>query len=137
MQQENASSAQTIQKLENEVSQITMSTRKGVQDVREAIETQRIQYVNLSVFRHALSLLLPCTVLPIPASIYQPVQTGFSVETARKLTYPRYQELRHKTAALRENLQKEILSHIDVIVKAKEHVAAQMQSVLACAENTQ
>ena len=82
--------------------------------------------MSISLCSIPLSLLLPRTVLSIPASIYQPVQTGFSVETARRLTYPRYQELRHKTAALRENLQKEILSHNDVIVNAKEHDAAQV-----------
>lgn len=46
----------------------------------------------------------------------------------------RFKELRHKTALLQDSVLKQLTSHIDVIIKAKEHTANSLRGVRSFAE---
>lgn len=50
------------------------------------------------------------------------------------LTLSRFKELRHKTQLLQEGILKELMSHMDCIVKAQEHTADSLGAVRSFAE---
>ena len=46
----------------------------------------------------------------------------------------RFTELRHKTALLQDAMVTQLMSHIDVVIKAKEHTANSLKGVRSFAE---
>lgn len=51
--------------------------------------------------------------------------------------YLRFEELRHRTQALQEGIVTQIMSQIDVVIKAKEHTANSLKGMRSFAEQAQ
>lgn len=83
----------------------TMATQEGVSKVQGALESLRIEWVLPTLSVHIVQVL-----------------TG------------RYQELRHKTTLLQESVTKQMIRHMDIIIKAKGHTESSLKSVRTCAE---
>ncbi|RSH90239.1 kinetochore-associated Ndc80 complex subunit ndc80 [Saitozyma podzolica] len=64
----------------------------------------------------------------------QSQQSVLKTQSELESTKIAFKELRHKTALLQDSVLKQLTSHIDVIIKAKEHTANSLRGVRSFAE---